>query len=270
MAKTLHFTLSQDKLHPAMGALVRDFNGTGKPRSYKLSVANALWGQSGHPFRPEFLALNQANYDSGLNLVDFAGATEKARLTINDWCERKTENKIKNAVPEGSIDATTRWVLTNAIYFKGTWNDQFDKQLTQVGDFHTTASTVRVPLMHRHGRYRYLSSDGIQALELPYKGKELSMFVFLPTKADGLADMDRSFASTQAENWIGKLAQVKEQKVDVRLPRFTITDPIALKPALIAMGHDQRIRKGSRPGRYFQRRRNICQGCPPQGLCGGK
>ena len=100
----------------------------------------------------------------------------------------------------------TRLILTNAIYFKGNWNAQFDKKLTEDGDFQVRVGfTAKVPLMNRRGSYRYLATDGAQALELPYKDKELSMFVFLPEKADGLSDLEKSFTGAQAESWIAKL-----------------------------------------------------------------
>ena len=93
MAKTLHFTLPPDQLHPAMGALLRDLNAAHE--GYQLSVANALWAQRGYTFLDSFLHLMNNDYGAGLNQVDFKGSTEAARLTINHWVEQKTQIRSK-------------------------------------------------------------------------------------------------------------------------------------------------------------------------------
>ena len=90
-------------------------------KGYQLNVANALWCQSGVPFRDEFLTLNETHYQAKPNGVDFVKATEQARQTINAWVEKQTQDKIKELLKPGILKPTTRLVLTNAIYFKGDW-----------------------------------------------------------------------------------------------------------------------------------------------------
>ncbi len=133
MAKSLHFTLPPDRLHPAMGALLGDLNAP--HNGYQLHVADALWVQQGYAFLDDFLKLTKNDYGAGFNQVDFKGATEAARLTINEWVGQKTENKIKDLLQPGVLKPTTRLVLTNAIYFKGDWQTPFDKDRTEVEDF---------------------------------------------------------------------------------------------------------------------------------------
>ena len=123
MAKTLHFTLPPDRLHPAMGALLSDLNAA--HNGYQLRVADALWAQQGYTFLDDFLKLTASDYGAGFNQVDFKGATETARLTINQWVEQKTDNKITDLLQPGALNPATRLVLTNAIYFKGNWQKQF-------------------------------------------------------------------------------------------------------------------------------------------------
>ena len=101
MAKTLHFTLPPERLHPAMGALLSDLNAA--HQGYQLSVANALWAQRGYHFLADFLQLMNNDYGACFNQVEFKGASEAARLTINQWVEQKTANKITNLLPSGSI-----------------------------------------------------------------------------------------------------------------------------------------------------------------------
>jgi serpin B len=119
MAETLHFSLSQESLHPAFNALDRKLNASGQDGDLQLRVANSLWGQADFEFRAEFLDIIARNYGAGLGLVDFVdpSAREAARLAINQWVSDQTEGKIEDLVSEGVLTAATRLVLANAIYF---------------------------------------------------------------------------------------------------------------------------------------------------------
>jgi serpin B len=236
MAKTLHFTLPPDKLHPAMGALLRDLNAAHE--GYQLSVANALWAQQGYTFLDDFLSLLKTDYGAGLNQVNFKGATEAARLTINQWVEQKTQDKIKDLLQPGALRSDTRLVLTNAIYFKGDWETQFDKAQTKSEDFHLSpAQAATAPLMHREGRFSYFDGGTFQILEIPYKSKELSMIVFLPKDASGLSALEQSLTGSNLQQWLGKLASVP--KVIVTMPKFKMTQQFELGSTLSAMGMPQ-------------------------------
>jgi serpin B len=122
--------------------------------------------------------------------LDFAQA-EAARETINRWVEQQTNAKIKNLIPPKSLNARTRLVLTNAVYFLGNWVAPFDKLKTQDDDFTVSAQErVKVPLMHPKTTMGYAEDDMLQALARPYIGRELSMVVLLPRKADGLPELE--------------------------------------------------------------------------------
>jgi serpin B len=233
MASTLHLP-PQKELHPANAALLRQVNAGGKKRGYELVTANALWGQRGYHFLPAFVKLNKDNYGAGLREVDFAGDTEGARRTINAWVEKETKDKIKDLLGPGVLDSMTRLVLTNAIYFKGDWLRQFKKDATREEAFQLGGGkSVKAPLMHQTGKFGYLDGGTFQALEMPYAGKDLSMVVLLPKKAEGLADLEKSLTP---ENLAGWLKRLREQEVEVALPRFKVTAEFELKPVLASMG----------------------------------
>src|SRR5262249_50750690 len=139
MARTLHFSLPQDRLSGAYAELLRAVNGSGADRAYRLAVANRLWGQQGEPFRDEFLAVMRRDYGAGLGLVDFKRNADAARSEINTWVARETRDKITALIPAGVLNAMTRLVLTNAIYFRGDWAKQFDKAATTDQPFHVAA-----------------------------------------------------------------------------------------------------------------------------------
>jgi serpin B len=243
MAKTLHFGPDQHRLHAGFAALRADLNrGNLKKRGYEVSTANALWVQKNFGLLPDFINLTRDSYHAGLNEVDFQGATEQARETINAWVEDKTQHKIKDLLQPGIISADTRLVLTNAIYFKGFWASQFKKKATREEVFKTAAgSSVKTPLMHQKARFNYMKGDDFQALELPYQAKDVSMVVFLPDKVDGLAAFEKRLMEPQLKQWLG---QLRSQEVQVALPRFKLTAEFNLNKTLEALGMRQAFAAG--------------------------
>jgi serpin B len=233
MAKTLHFTLPPERLHPAIGAILGDLNAT--HNGYELRVANALWAQKDYKFTADFSNLMKTDYGAGFNLVDFRAAPEAARLTINKWVEQKTEEKIKDLLKPGVLSGTTRLVLTNAIYFKGDWQHQFNKTLTKDEEFHVSPSqTVQAPLMHREDGFKYFDGGTFQALEIPYKTGELSMIVLLPNNGGGLPALEQLMTPANLQQWLGQLHPVS--KVILTVPKFKMTREFELNAPLGAMG----------------------------------
>ncbi|MCY3018585.1 MAG: serpin family protein [Planctomycetota bacterium] len=238
MAKVLHLPAKGDALHKDFGAFLKELNAElgpdGKPRGYQLSVANALWGQKGYAFLPEYLDLTKTSYGAGLSELDFKTDAEGARKTINTWVEKETKDKIKDLIPPGTLTPLTRLLLTNAVYFKGLWADQFAKAATKDEPFHLGAGgDVECPMMHRTGRYAFKEGAGFTALQLPYRGRELSMIVLLPNAVDGLPKLEKDLTSANLAAWTQGFGSAE---VQVALPRFKITAEFMLGDTLHAMG----------------------------------
>lgn len=232
MVKVLHLPTDRDRALAA-GDLGRYYSAGG--RSYELSVANALWGQKGFPWRAEYLARQKERFGAGFNEADFKADPEAERVRINRWVEEKTRDRIKDLLQPGVVDRLTTMVLTNAIYFKGRWAEQFDKTKTRDGEFHLAdGKTVTAPLMHHSGTYRHGSFDGTQVLEMPYKGGDLSMLVVLPQKPDSLPAVEKQLTPDQLTKWIAGLSEAKDYPVT--LPRFKMTWDAELSDPLKALG----------------------------------
>jgi serpin B len=238
MDRVLHFGLSQERLHPAAGALVRDLAGAGqKKRSYQLTVANALWGQKDYGFLADFLTLTRTHYGARLTEVDFLHASEEACKTINAAVARQTKDRFKDLIRSEQITPLTRLVLTNAIYFKAEWQSKFIREDTRSHAFQVTArQNVNVPTMTQTAELNYLEGDTFQLLELPYADKELSMLVLLPKKANGLARLEKALTQEKLAEWQGKM---RPANIVVYLPKFKITGSFELKTVLLAMGMER-------------------------------
>ena len=233
MADVLHFTLKPGQLHSAFSDLriqLKNYVQEG----IELNIANALWLQTGHNFLSDFLGLTREHYDAGLNHVDFAKDSEAARKKINMWVEQKTNDKIQKLIKPGMITSLTRLVLTNAIYFKGEWTNQFEEELTQENPFYVTPETiVDVQMMNQEERYKYFEGDELQVVEVPYKGDDLSMVILLPAKKDGLTELENSVNTDRLQEWMNALAW---RQVSVFFPKFTMTCEFQLRSVLADMG----------------------------------
>jgi serpin B len=235
MARVLHLPADARARHDAFADLIKRTLADAGPGRPTLRVANRLFGAPGYAWRPEFLELTAARYAAGLETVDFPGNTAAARTTINSWVAGQTEQKIPNLLGPTDINAATRMVLVNAIYFHGDWLHGFKKESTNpAGQFHVAAGQdVKVPMMHQMAGFRYGESADWQALEMPYKGGDLAMVVLLPRKADGLAEVEKQLTPEQLATVLGGL---KQESVMVNLPRFRIESRFDLGGTLQQMG----------------------------------
>jgi serpin B len=236
MAKTLHVSADQKEVHQANNWLLIDLNNRGQRGNYELAIANRLWGQKDYNFLKDFLETLDKFYLAAMGEVDFMKATEDARQTINKWVEDKTRDRIKELIPQGILSAATVLVLTNAIYFKGTWLQKFKPEDTKDLPFHTSPTdTVNVPTMYQNNdKALYADVDDLQILELPYKGDEISMMLVVPKQKDGLAALETSLSSEKFDAWRSKLQ--KQEKVELYLPKFKLTKDFNLNQPLKNLG----------------------------------
>jgi len=247
MADTLHLTLPPERLHPAFDALDLALASRGQGaqgadgKGFRLNIVNATWGQQGHTFLMPFLDVLAASYGAGMFNLDFATDPEGSRQTINDWVENQTEGRIKDLIPQGTIDSLTRLVLTNAIYFNAAWANPFDESSTTDGAFHRLdGSSVTAALMHQDAFLGVAQLDGLQAVELPYDGDELSMVVILPDEGR-FQEIESGLDSASLARVLGA---IQTADVALTLPRFTYTSSFQLKAALTDLGMADAFRSG--------------------------
>ena len=241
MAGALHFTLSQQRLHPAFDWLDLTLNSRGQGAAgsdgepFRLNVVNRLFGQVGYGFLMPFLDSLALYYGAGMHLLDFVSDPEAGRVVINDWVEEQTEDRIEDLIPQGAVNSLTRLVLVNAIYFNAAWKEVFDDQLTQDGTFHRMDGVdVTVPMMTQPTTMPSTEGADYKAVELPYDGDELSMVVIVPQGDFSAFEQAFSSDSTVLE---GILEDLGTSYCTVTMPRFSIDGAtISLKDVLSTLG----------------------------------
>ncbi len=207
-----------------------------KDKKYALSTANALWAQKDYKFLDEYFSLVDQYYGGKVTNLDFARETENSRITINSWVAEQTNDKIKDLIPSGLITPDTALVLTNAIYFKGFWLKQFNKNNTKEEEFRISPDIkIKTQMMHLNGKeakFNYAETDNLQILELPYEGDDLSMIILLP-KEDDLSVLEGSLSAEKLSEWKTSL---RIEQVDLYVPKFKFETKSFMAEDLQEMG----------------------------------
>ncbi|CAG0912961.1 unnamed protein product [Notodromas monacha] len=233
MSKVLHvMTKNPGDVHARFRDLLK---AIGDHKDVTLATANKVFVQDGAKIQEEYLSRVKESYLSAVENTDFSVDANRAK--INAWVEDQTKDKIKDLLPPGSVNAMTRIVLVNAIYFKGNWLNQFDPtSTTNQPFFETKEKTIDVPMMSRKGHYRLIDIDALNAriLELPYKGESTSMFLLVPREVDGLEALENALTHEMLEKVISTKGARRE--LTVVLPKFKLESSFTLSKTLSKLG----------------------------------
>ena len=226
--------IDQDQLHGTFKELNNLLYQTNS--GYKLHSANRLYGKSGYNFVQSFLEESASYYGAAIEAVNNFAAPI-ATQSINDWVSKQTEDKIKNLIAPGTLNDLTRLVLVNAIYFKANWKSEFRSYNTTQDKFKVFDERKKVPvsLMIQSGKFALAvdNTNDCLVLELPYQGRNLSLLIALPTKDDGLGQLETKLSVDVLQSWD---AGLKSREVNVLLPKFKLEATFQLKEVLKRMG----------------------------------
>jgi len=248
MAAAMHFSLPPDRLHPAFDALDLALSARGEGKlgadggPMRLHVVNAAWAERTYTFKSEYLDVLGTNYGAGINLLDFINGFEPSRVTINDWVAEKTEQRIKDLLPEGSITTLTRLVLTNAVYFNAAWLRPFDALNTHDSTFTALdGSSVPAKIMgEEFSSIPAVQTTGYTAFALPYQDERLSMLFVVPD-AGTFTSFEASLDTAKLD---GIVTSLVEQQVALSMPRFRIESSAELGKMMQQLGMQAAFQPG--------------------------
>ncbi len=247
MARVLHFSNSGDvpasfyalqqslqQMSAKTAELAKEskkFGGPSEPIT--LNVANRLFAKKGYHFREAFLSLVKQNFGGAFEPLDFAVDPAAATQRINKWVADQTRDRIRDLIPSGALDKTTRLVLANALYLKAPWANEFTQTATKPEPFFVRGAPVDVPMMRKTTSLGYAKREGFTVVTVPYAGNDLQFVVLLPDEINGL----RSLESKLTGDVLGACAKLEKRDVDLHLPKFKLQPPtVALKEKFEALG----------------------------------
>ena len=231
--KSVFYFPEFDILRPNFAAIYNKINEPEK--NYELRTGNALWIQYDYPLLEKYTETVERYYGGKAANLDFVRETEASRQIINSFIAEQTNNRIEELLAEDSIPPTTKLIITNAVYFKGNWELEFDESETKDMDFKITPDeTVEVPMMYMKPEetFNYTETENLQFLELPYKNRELSMFILLP-----IEDIDSIESYLTEEKFEELKSDMEETGLDaIFLPKFEFETGYDMKENLMNMG----------------------------------
>lgn len=215
MADTLQLNdLSSDAVNSSFYQLQNTLQ-TSDPK-VTLTIANSLWGREGFQFKTDFLQRNELYFNADTSILDFTNPN--TLQTINQWVNDNTNSKIPKILDE--IESNAVLFLINAIYFKGSWQTEFDPSDTRDGTFQlVSGGTKQIPMMSRTGQYPVYYGTDFQAISLPYGEGRMGMYIFLPNKKSDLNKFVEGISTEQWENW---MEQFNEREVQIKIPKFKL------------------------------------------------
>jgi serpin B len=194
-----------------------------------LTVSNGLWSQQDFALLPDYPATLAQFFSATITPMDFIGAPEESRQIINDAVAEQTRDRIQDLLPDGVIDAMTRLILTNAVYFKANWQNSFN--VIESAPFTLADDTlVDVPSMRVRQNMAYLNEEGVVAVAVPYNGYSSHMVIVMP---DDMADYEANLAQTGLPDM---LTSPTYPEVNLTMPKFEFESRFGLSDTLSTMG----------------------------------
>uniref|UniRef100_A0A3Q4MSH4 Leukocyte elastase inhibitor A-like n=1 Tax=Neolamprologus brichardi TaxID=32507 RepID=A0A3Q4MSH4_NEOBR len=221
-----------DDVHAKFAKLLTDLNKADAP--YSLSLANRLYGDRSCTFLEEFLKGTKKHYNAELESVDFKGNAEEARVHINSWVEKQTQDKIKDLLSQDAVDSLTKLVLVNAIYFKGSWNTQFKEEMTADAQFRLNKNDTKpVKMMQQKSKFPFATiPEANYALTSTLRKCPVSIRQASDTVS---AQLEKELTYQNFVDWTHP-DMMSPNEVDVKLPRFKMEEKYDLEKILTKMG----------------------------------
>lgn len=197
-------------------------------------TANRIYYDQSLPLLPDWTATMRSHHAAQLGALDFRHDFKDAEVAINRWVSEQTEAKIPGIIPRSTLNAQTRLVLVNAVYFDFPWEERFTKELTTDQPFRVRPTQAKtVPLMFKQHSLRYAKMDGFQIAALPYAGGAFQFVVFLPDAIDGIATVEKALSG----ELLTACTKLESSEVRLSFPRIRMEPPIVnLKGSLTALG----------------------------------
>ncbi len=214
-----------------LGSLTKEI--TNSKSTTSLNISNAIWLNNNFSLKPAFEKILSQNFATDFSNLNFSEQSPSA-TTINNWVTDKTNGYIKNIISPNDISKETAMVLTNAIYFKGKWKEQFEKSLTLPDDFYSIDKSIfKTDFMHQTEMFQYYDSDDYQFVSLPYQDHENSLCIILPKEKYGIQNIDKILNTEILSNI---LSSTKKTKIKLTIPKFKIETSCDLQKPLQEVG----------------------------------
>lgn len=198
----------------------------------EVAIANSIWHKNSFSVENSFLKTSKDFYNAHVEALDFEAPDASDK--INKWVNNKTKGKIEGII-DGNIPDDMRMYLINALYFKGSWAQEFDPKLTEEGAFASiNEPTHTVKYMRKNQEdIDYYKNDLGEFISLPYGEGNYRMLVALPDKDVGV---QKFIEKVKYDDWKNSIENLRPRKINLWLPKFKVEFETSLIPALKSQG----------------------------------
>lgn len=153
---------------------------------------------------------------------------------VNRWVAEKTNNRIARLLDDNFIDSSTKLLILNAVYFKGSWAKPFDVEDTFKGDFYNFGnqnSTTKLDFMTQKSQFRtYTDATGAKAkaIEIPFKKQtdgaikhEMSLVVLMPTEGH-VDNLTERLTTSMLNQFLTTLCKQEPARVVLTMPKLRL------------------------------------------------
>lgn len=231
MQNVLHFEKNSDDFHNAYSKYINQIKNN---KNINLNIANALWAQKGFYFEKKYINLLKNAYNTKIQTVDFKNNASKQVKKINKWVYKQTNKKIKDLLNPSSINALTRLVLVNAVYFQANWKTKFKPKKSYNDNFYLSNGKIKKCKFMTNKLYLYVyEASNYTAVNIPYKKNEASFVVILPQKRININQFVKDFSFSDYETFLNSM---RKRDVELHLPKFKLTTQFNLSESLKNIG----------------------------------
>lgn len=203
----------------------------------RVHLANGVAVDRGVHTSADFKDLLESGYDGFVKELDLRKNPQRSRTELNSWVEEKTKFQVADTLPVGAVTPSTSVLLVNAMYLKGHWDSDFKSDHTARKPFRETrdkSSMVEMMFQRKNYKTAFCKTLDVNALEIPYFGKKVSMVILLPQKVDGLATLEANLTATNLQALLRRLCE--DDDVELNLPKFKLEQSSSLRKVLESMG----------------------------------
>lgn len=195
---------SIDEYNQKASDIITRYNSS---KDVNLNVTNSIWLNKDESMGANFKGTYKkiiSDFYKGVAREEKANSIAKK---INDFISKETKNKITNVLPTeepaGFLSA-----LVNTIYFKGSFENQFNTANTKKDTFtDRNGEKSKIDFMNQTEYFGYYENDGVQMLKMDYSGRDIAMYILLN---DDDKDVDINDI----------ISKMEYKKVSVSMPKF--------------------------------------------------
>lgn len=229
-------------LHLDTNASIEELNGLNKTlldallvadSKVTLNVNNSFWYGVDFPVKDSFMKTIKQNYNAPSTQVNFV--EESTCNTINDWISKSTKGEMQGFFESMDFDNNIRFILLDAIYFRGNWSFTLKEEDTRPMEFYNHGTTATdVPTMNSKSFPSILGGDeSVTMVKLPYGNEAYSMYIIM---ADEGYDINEVITEFDYERWKLLKETSVSQQFKFSFPKFEIEYKPDLEEALELLG----------------------------------